>query len=97
LRRAARLPIWLASDQRFFQLRARCFAATTMDDVTAKPVKLCPICGKQAETQFRPFCSKRCADVDLHRWLSGVYAVPAAEDDETADGDNGHAGDQADG
>ena len=36
--------------------------------------------------QFRPFCSKRCADVDLNRWLSGVYAVPVIEDDDE-DGD----------
>lgn len=55
-----------------------------MDDVTAKPVKPCPICGKSAEQRFRPFCSKRCADVDLHRWLSGVYAVPAVENDQPA-------------
>lgn len=39
----------------------------------------CPICGKPAQHATRPFCSKRCADVDLSRWLSGVYAVPAAE------------------
>jgi endogenous inhibitor of DNA gyrase (YacG/DUF329 family) len=31
---------------------------------------------------FRPFCSKRCADVDLHRWLSGAYAIPAVESDQ---------------
>jgi endogenous inhibitor of DNA gyrase (YacG/DUF329 family) len=31
---------------------------------------------------FRPFCSKRCADVDLHRWFSGAYAVPVTEDEE---------------
>ena len=55
-----------------------------MDDVTARSIKLCPMCGKAAEQQFRPFCSKRCADVDLHRWLSGVYAVPVAEDAERA-------------
>ena len=42
----------------------------------------CPICGKPAEQRFRPFCSKRCADVDLNRWLSGVYAVPVTEDEE---------------
>lgn len=39
----------------------------------------CPICGKPAEEKFRPFCSKRCADVDLARWLKGVYAIPAEE------------------
>jgi endogenous inhibitor of DNA gyrase (YacG/DUF329 family) len=42
----------------------------------AKP---CAICGKPADSGFQPFCSKRCADVDLNRWLSGVYVVPTAE------------------
>jgi uncharacterized protein len=42
----------------------------------------CPICGKPADVLLRPFCSKRCADVDLHRWLSGVYVVPVKEDEE---------------
>jgi endogenous inhibitor of DNA gyrase (YacG/DUF329 family) len=42
----------------------------------------CPICGKPAEQMFRPFCSKRCADVDLHRWFSGSYAIPVTEDEE---------------
>ncbi|MEM6676673.1 MAG: DNA gyrase inhibitor YacG [Pseudomonadota bacterium] len=36
----------------------------------------CPICGRPAEPRFRPFCSKRCADVDLARWLNGSYAIP---------------------
>jgi uncharacterized protein len=47
---------------------------------TRRPV--CPICGKPAVAEFRPFCSRRCADVDLNRWLSGVYAVPFSEDEE---------------
>lgn len=42
----------------------------------------CPICGKPVETAFRPFCSKRCADVDLQRWLSGRYVVEGGEDDD---------------
>lgn len=37
----------------------------------------CPICGKPTDTKYRPFCSKRCADVDLGRWLGGHYRVPA--------------------
>jgi len=41
----------------------------------------CPICGKPAALSYRPFCSKRCADVDLQRWLSGGYAIPAVEDE----------------
>ena len=39
----------------------------------------CPICGKPADAKLNPFCSPRCADVDLNRWLAGVYAVPAEE------------------
>ena len=39
----------------------------------AKP---CPICGKPTVEAYRPFCSKRCADVDLARWLRGDYAIP---------------------
>jgi len=42
----------------------------------------CPICGKPAQAHVRPFCSKRCADVDLNRWLSGVYVVPVTQDEE---------------
>jgi len=54
------------------------------DDTPASP---CPICGKAAAFTDRPFCSKRCADVDLHRWLSGIYAIPAApESDAEPDG-----------
>jgi uncharacterized protein len=44
--------------------------------------KLCPICGKPATEVSRPFCSERCRDVDLNRWLSNSYAIPAAHDDE---------------
>jgi endogenous inhibitor of DNA gyrase (YacG/DUF329 family) len=51
-----------------------------MDDTTGR--KACPICRKPTEPTFKPFCSKRCADVDLNRWLSGVYAVPVTEDEE---------------
>jgi endogenous inhibitor of DNA gyrase (YacG/DUF329 family) len=40
----------------------------------------CPICGKPAAPEHRPFCSRRCADVDLHRWLAGRYVVPGAQD-----------------
>jgi endogenous inhibitor of DNA gyrase (YacG/DUF329 family) len=46
---------------------------------TAKP---CPICGKPASEASRPFCSERCRDVDLNRWLSDSYRVPAAKDDD---------------
>jgi endogenous inhibitor of DNA gyrase (YacG/DUF329 family) len=48
----------------------------------AKP---CPICGKPADAKLTPFCSARCADIDLNRWLAGVYAFPASENDEADD------------
>ena len=36
----------------------------------------CPICGKPVTPEYRPFCSRRCADIELGRWLGGRYAVP---------------------
>jgi len=55
-----------------------------MDGMTASSesarANSCPICRKPTAEKFRPFCSRRCADVDLHRWLGGVYAVPVTED-----------------
>ena len=44
----------------------------------------CPICKKQCAPQYRPFCSRRCADIDLGRWLTGKYAV-ASEREESAE------------
>jgi len=53
-----------------------------MNDPVRSP---CPICGRPSEPDYRPFCSRRCADVDLQRWLSGRYAIPgkSAEDVDT--------------
>ncbi len=42
----------------------------------------CPLCGKPVDAASKPFCSKRCADIDLNRWLKGVYAVPAKEEED---------------
>ncbi len=50
--------------------------------VPLRPPRKCPICGKPSERVFYPFCSKRCADVDLHRWLSGAHAISGASADE---------------
>lgn len=50
------------------------------NDRLVDPPKACPICGKPAVVRFRPFCSRRCADVDLNRWLKGAYAIPAVEE-----------------
>jgi endogenous inhibitor of DNA gyrase (YacG/DUF329 family) len=60
--------------------------------------RTCPICNRplgerEDALRFRPFCSKRCADVDLGRWLKGAYAIPVAEaedeDGETPGGGRG--------
>ena len=46
---------------------------------------LCPICKKnETAPEYRPFCSRRCADVDLQRWLSGGYVLPGEPADEEA-------------
>ena len=51
--------------------------------MTGEPkVSKCVLCGKPQDQKHKPFCSKRCADVDLNRWLSGGYAIPAAEEDD---------------
>ena len=45
----------------------------------------CPICNRPTETAFRPFCSKRCADIDLAKWLNGSYAIPSEDPVEPED------------
>lgn len=51
-----------------------------------KPQK-CPICGSPTEHAYRPFCSSRCANVDLSRWLGGRYVIEGGTADEDEDGD----------
>jgi uncharacterized protein len=52
--------------------------------VKLRPVRPCPICGRSSSQQHHPFCSARCADIDLNRWLTGAYVIPAepAEEDD---------------
>ena len=45
----------------------------------------CPICAKETAPEYRPFCSKRCADVDLGKWLNGSYRVAAEDPDDLED------------
>jgi endogenous inhibitor of DNA gyrase (YacG/DUF329 family) len=50
----------------------------------------CPVCGRPTDLHYRPFCSRRCADVDLSRWLRGAYAIPdktESEDGEAPESD----------
>jgi uncharacterized protein len=61
-----------------------------VEPVAFKPRRPCPICKKPSQVKFHPFCSNRCAQVDLGRWLNGSYAVPAVEDDNGPD-DGGDA------
>lgn len=53
-------------------------------------MSLCPICRRQKAVEaYKPFCSKRCADVDLQRWFTGGYAIPVGDDEPTdVDGDS---------
>ena len=58
--------------------------------MTSTMAKPCPICGKPAIDKFRPFCSARCADIDLNRWLTGSYVIPGdVGKDDTADDPSG--------
>jgi endogenous inhibitor of DNA gyrase (YacG/DUF329 family) len=47
----------------------------------------CPACGKAAEARFAPFCSARCQQIDLGRWLKGDYVIPAAPDENRREGE----------
>jgi uncharacterized protein len=63
-------------------------ARLSQNKPSAKPfsAKPCPICGKPAIETSKPFCSERCRDVDLNRWLSNSYSIPGKpEDDQDAE------------
>ncbi len=51
----------------------------------AKKPPACAICGKPVDPAHKPFCSKRCADVDLHRWLNGSYSIAGEKAEEAQD------------
>ena len=53
------------------------------NETKSKP-RGCPICGTAPEAFYRPFCSSRCANVDLSRWLRGAYALPAENADDAS-------------
>ncbi len=50
-----------------------------------RPRRPCPECNKPSIREFYPFCSKRCKDIDLNRWLSGTYVIPGPALDEDGD------------
>jgi uncharacterized protein len=50
--------------------------------VTFKPRRPCPLCKRPSHPKYHPFCSDRCAQIDLGKWLGGTYAIPAVETDD---------------
>ena len=57
----------------------------TGEPVRLRPRRPCPLCGKPSLQKFHPFCSNRCAQIDLNRWLGGNYAIPVGDTAEEAD------------
>lgn len=60
------------------------------EPVRLRPKRPCPICSRPSQQKYHPFCSARCAQIDLNRWFGGNYAIPAEEEepgeDESRDG-----------
>jgi hypothetical protein len=52
----------------------------------AKTPAACPVCGKPGAAAYSPFCSRRCADIDLGRWLKGGYVIPGRPEDDADKG-----------
>lgn len=55
--------------------------------------RACPECGKPSARETYPFCSQRCKEIDLNRWLSGAYVIPGRDDEDDADKPSGDAAD----
>jgi endogenous inhibitor of DNA gyrase (YacG/DUF329 family) len=63
-------------------------ARPSAEVVPLRPVRPCPICKKPSLRAYYPFCSKRCADIDLGRWFSNAYAIPGSDEDNGSDDGN---------
>ena len=59
--------------------------------MTASVARTCARCDRPMDPAYRPFCSKRCADIDLQKWLTGAYAIPVVETDDESDVEEGGA------
>ncbi len=57
-------------------------------DRVIPPTRHCPICGKPAQPRYRPFCSARCARIDLGRWLKGNYRFESEEAPDESEGED---------
>ena len=63
-------------------------SGSKFETMTASPANArCPICKKDTVADVRPFCSKRCKDIDLSRWLGNGYAIAGGNGDADEDGD----------
>jgi endogenous inhibitor of DNA gyrase (YacG/DUF329 family) len=51
-----------------------------------RPRRPCPECGRPSARETFPFCSPRCKDVDLNRWLSGSYVIRGRDDEDDGAG-----------
>ncbi|MGI9414170.1 MAG: DNA gyrase inhibitor YacG [Hyphomicrobiales bacterium] len=52
---------------------------TKATDPKPRAARPCPICSKMSVERYHPFCSERCGNIDLHRWLGGSYRLPTEE------------------
>ena len=67
-----------------------------MVDKVADKKNKCPNCSKASVKEFRPFCSVRCCEVDLARWLGGKYSVPVDETESADKSNSKNSSDDAD-
>jgi endogenous inhibitor of DNA gyrase (YacG/DUF329 family) len=70
--------------RRFDYIRSAMASISSIERPALRP---CPICGKRPLPQYRPFCSARCAQIDLGRWLKGNYRIPTEEGPDEGGGD----------
>jgi endogenous inhibitor of DNA gyrase (YacG/DUF329 family) len=54
-----------------------------------RKMRPCPECKRASTRESYPFCSERCRNLDLSRWLTGSYAIPVAEDESKVESENG--------
>ncbi len=68
--------------------------AEPMGPANKHPPPGCPVCARPATARYRPFCGRRCANVDLARWLRGAYVIATEESDEEVAGERGEETDE---
>ncbi|MDO6964375.1 DNA gyrase inhibitor YacG [Rhizobium alvei] len=66
--------------------RGRCVVTATVEPL--RKARPCPECGRPSTRESYPFCSERCRNLDLSRWLKGSYAIPVADDEALAESES---------